>query len=196
MKKLLLSAVLVASLGAVAVANAANTSTGTITINGQIVSSTCNVAINDSNNPTITLPTYDTGALATAGAATGWTAFTMVLSGCTAVTGVPTPGTNPTKVFPYFTGTNIDTTTGYLKNTITSGSGGSNVEIALSNGQTATAGATGALALAAASGSQNVTAQLLSGNPSFTFYAGYVANGAAATAGAVSTTVQYALNYQ
>jgi major type 1 subunit fimbrin (pilin) len=190
MKKLLLSAVLAASFGAVAVANAATPVTsGTITITGQVISPTCTVTVNGSANPTINLtPYYDTNAL-TQGNAVSWTAVTMTLTNC----GVTT---NATKVYPYFTGANIDTSTGYLKNTIAAGSGGSNVEIALSNSQALS----GALTLQNGSGSQNAGTATLptSGTATLTFnyYAAYVAATANATAGGVSTSVQYALNYQ
>lgn len=185
MKKLLLSAVLAASFVAIS-ANAATTSSGTITIKGQVVSSTCNVAVNGSQSPTITLPTYDTNTLLS-GVSAGWTPVTMSLTGCTAVTGM-------TQVFPYFTGTSIDTTSGYLKNA--TGAGNSNVEVAFSTTQSIS----GALSLQNASGAQGVTPANLpttgTNAPSFTYYAGYVAYGANATAGAVNTNVQYALNYQ
>jgi major type 1 subunit fimbrin (pilin) len=194
MKKLLLSAVLVATLGAVAVANAATPVTsGTITITGQVIAPTCTVTVNGSANPTINLtPYYDINAL-TLGNAVSWTPVTMTLTGC----GVTS---NATKVYPYFTGGNIDPTNGYLKNTIASGSGGSNVEIVLSNSQTLTAGATGPLTLQNASGSQNTGTVTLptSGTATLTFsyFAAYVAALGNATPGGVSTSVQYALNYQ
>jgi major type 1 subunit fimbrin (pilin) len=185
MKKLLLSAVLVASLGAVAVANAASSSTGTITISGSVVASTCAVLVNGNASPTITLnPMINT--MLPAGASGGWTAVTMAVTNCAAVAGW-------SKVYPYFSGAGIDSTNGYLLNTAASGS---NVEIALSNTQAIT----GALTLNGASGSQGAGTMNLSGagsNGSFTYYAGYVApTGAGATVGGVTSTVQYALNYQ
>lgn len=181
MKKLLLSAVLVASLGAVTVANAATG--GTITINGQVSSSTCNVTIGGSASPTITLPTM-IDVMLPQGTSGGWTAFTMSLSGCTTIGSY-------TKVFPYFTGTQIDAANGYLKNATV---GGSNVEVVLSNAQNTT----NALTLQNGSGNQNAgSASLSAGTATFNYYAGYIAPaGAGATAGGVNTTVQYALNYQ
>ena len=185
MNKLLLSAALVAGLGVVALgaqtANAATASSGTITITGQVVSSTCNVLVNGSASPSIALPVLDTNTL-TAGTSGGWTAVNMVLNGCGAVAGY-------TKVLPHFSGANIDTANGYLKNTT---SGGSNVEIALSTSQ----GTAGALTLASTSGNQGAGSMLLSAaGATFNYYAGYVAT-AAATAGGVNTSVQYDLNYQ
>lgn len=188
MNKLLLSAALAAVIGAVAfapqAANAASTTSGTITINGSVVASTCNVAVNGSASPTITLPTVVNTMLPTTGSSGGWTAVNMVLTGCTAIT-----GSSYTSVYPYFTGSQIDSSTGYLKNAT---SGGSNVEVALSNGQSTT----GALTLAGAANAQNAGTLGAAANGSFNYYAGYVATAGAASVGGVSTTVQYALNYQ
>ncbi len=190
MNKTVMKAALLAAFGVVAIAplaaSAANTSIGTVTINGAIVTSTCNV-----NSPTVTLPTVDTGTLASTGSTAGWTSFSVTLSGCSTVSGA-------TKVFPYFSGSNVNTSNGYLNNNYTGTGSASNVEIALSNGQSTAVGTV--LALQNASGSQNVTAQALpttgTSTINFNFYAGYVAATAAATAGGVATTVQYDLNYQ
>jgi major type 1 subunit fimbrin (pilin) len=186
MKKTLLTAALLTAFGVAAMAPQARAATpsGTITFTGSLTPSTCSVVVNGGTaNQTVTLPVTPlvNGVLGTAGSSAGWTAVTLTLSGCTGLTGY-------TKVYPYFTGTNIDTTTGYLNNTGTAG----NVEIALSNGQSTT----NALTLQNASGNQNAGTQLLSApTPTFSYYAGYVAT-AAATAGSVSTSVQYNLNYQ
>jgi major type 1 subunit fimbrin (pilin) len=191
MKKTLLTAALLTAFGVAAItplaAKAANTSAGTITINGNVVTSTCNVAINGgSASPTVTLPTVDTNAFSASGVAAGWSPVTIVLSGCPAsISGL----TNNT-VVPYFFGTNVDTSTGYLKNTATSGS---NVEVALSSSEAIG----GALALNGSSGNQKTTAQALSTSAiTFNYYAGYVSTAAATTAGSVTTTVQYDLAYQ
>jgi major type 1 subunit fimbrin (pilin) len=185
MKAALLAAFGVAAIAPLAASAATNTSTGTVSISGTIVTSTCNV-----NSPTVVLPTVDTGTLAAINSTAGWTSVTITLTGCSSVTGA-------TKVFPYFSGSNINTSSGFLNNAYTAGTA-SNVQVALSNGQSAASGT--ALTLQNASGYQNVTAQALptsgTSNINFNFYAGYVAATAAATAGGVSTTVQYDLNYQ
>jgi major type 1 subunit fimbrin (pilin) len=192
MKKTILTAALLTAVGVAAVAPqaraAGNTSAGTITITGSVVTSTCNVAVNGtSGNGTVTLPTVDTGTLSTTLSTAGWTSFPITLTGCG--TSVSNGTTTYTKVFPYFTGTSVDSTSGYLDNT-----GTSNVQVALSN--SAGTGST-AVKLNQPSGSQNITAQTLSASAiTFTLYAGYVAQTAAATAGTVNTTVQYDLNYQ
>ncbi len=184
MNKLLLSAALAATLGVVAFAPqtaSAASSSGTITINGSIVASTCNVAVNGSASPTVTLPTL-INTMLPVGTSGGWTAVNMVLTGCTAIGSY-------TAVYPYFTGAQIDSTTGYLKNAT---GGGSNVQVALSTSQ----GTAGALTLQGAAGAQGAGTQTMTANSTFAYYAGYVANAANATVGGVSTTVQYALNYQ
>jgi major type 1 subunit fimbrin (pilin) len=187
MKKTLLTAALLTAFGVAAVApqaQAANSSSGTITFSGTLTASTCTVAVNGgASTTTVTLPTTPLvdGVLASSGTSAGWTAVTLTLSGCTGLTGY-------TKVYPYFSGTGIDTTTGYLNNTGTA----TNVEVALSN----TNSLTNVLTLQGASGAQNAGTQLLSATtPTFAYYAGYVATGAA-TAGGVTASVQYTLNYQ
>lgn len=188
MKKLLLSAVLVASLGAVAVANAAATSTGLITVTGTVVASTCTVAVNGTQNPTVPLGNIIASMLP-AGGTGGWQAVNMVISNCTAVNGY-------NNVIPFFSGTGIDTTNGYLKNTY--GTGASNAEVALSTSQSAG----GVLTLQNASGSQGAGSIALStqgsNSATITYYAGFVnpTTATATTAGGVNATVQYALNYQ
>lgn len=188
MKKILLSAVLVASLGAVAVANAATTtSTGTITVTGTVVASTCTVAVNGSQSPTVPLGNMIASMLP-AGSAGGWQPVQMIISNCTAVTGYST-------VIPYFSGTGVDTGNGYLKNTF--GTGASNVEVALSTSQSLS----GVLTLQNVSGSQNAGTVALttqgSNSATINYYAGFMnSSGIAATAGGVNATVQYALNYQ
>ena len=79
MKKLLLSAITAASLGAVALtANAATVSSGTINFSGTIATSTCSVAVNGNTTGTVsvTLPTVVDVMLGQAGSG-GWTAVTL-----------------------------------------------------------------------------------------------------------------------
>ncbi|WP_430392298.1 fimbrial protein [Dyella sp. 20L07] len=188
MNKLLLSTALAAIVGVASLApQAASAADGTITINGQITSATCTININGLGaSPTITLPTVQTSDFTASGTAAGYTAVTIALSNCAAGSGTPAV----TKVLPYFEqGLNTDLANGYLKNTGTA----TNVEVMLSN----SASTASKVNLAAASGAQNAgTAALISGNPSFTYYASYISTAASVTAGTVSSTVQYSLNYQ
>ncbi|MEW9571974.1 fimbrial protein [Rhodanobacter sp. Si-c] len=190
MNKTLLAAALIASFGIAAfapqAARAANTSSGTITFNGTLTASTCTVAVNGSTSSlAVTLPTTPLvdGVLGASGNSAGWTPVTLTLSGCTGLNGY-------TKVYPYFQG-GIDSTTGYLTNT----GSATNVEVALSNKQDLNTG--DPLTLQNTSGNQNAGTQLLSAStPTFSYYAGYVANGGAAGAGSVTASVTYSLNYQ
>jgi major type 1 subunit fimbrin (pilin) len=193
MKKILLTAALLTAFGVAVVAPqaasaATNSSGGTITITGNVVTSTCNVAINGgSASPTITLPTVDVNAFGgAAGVAAAWSPVNIVLTGCPAsISGL----TNNT-VVPYFFGTNVDTADNYLKNTVT---GGSNVEVALSNSESLS----GLLTLSGSLNNQNTTAKALSTSAiTFSYYAGYVSTATTTSAGSVSTTVQYDIAYQ
>lgn len=98
------------------VANAA--STGTITFNGELTDSTCNVVIDgQASDATVTLPTVSISDLPSSGKTSGRTAFNLQLSDCVV-------GTNAgqSKVSAFFqTGATVDQSTGRLKNTLTDG---------------------------------------------------------------------------
>jgi major type 1 subunit fimbrin (pilin) len=180
-------------LTAMALPMAGQASDGTITFSGAVVASTCSVKINGAtSDETVTLPTVDVASLSNATTEKqtgGGTFFKMTVGACT--------GSGNVSIY-FEAGPTVDQTTGGLINTATSGS---NVEVNLYN----------------ASGSAVVGTQILPGSfaPSANqpatllqsaatgagvtqwFYAGYstAGAGAAATAGAVSTTVTYSLIY-
>jgi major type 1 subunit fimbrin (pilin) len=172
-------------------------SDGTITFTGAVTASTCTLSVNGGANAgtaTVALPTVDRAALTGTGAGTtaAGTFFSVGVTGCTGVAdiGSGTPAA-PTSVAIYFeAGPNVDEATGGLINTVT----GSNVEVNLYN----------------ASGATIVGSQIFPGTPTHQpaaltialggtqwFYAGYSTAGAAAaaTAGAVSTSITYSLVY-
>ena len=171
-------------------------SDGTITFTGAVTASTCTLSINGGANAgtaTVALPTVDRAALTGTGAGTtaAGTFFSVGVTGCSGVAdiGSGTPAA-PTSVAIYFeAGPNVDEATGGLINTVT----GSNVEVNLYN----------------ASGSTIVGTQIQPGTPTHQptaltiasggtqwFYAGYATvAAAAATAGAVSTSITYSLVY-
>jgi major type 1 subunit fimbrin (pilin) len=173
-------------------------SDGTITFTGAVTASTCTLSVNGSGtgNATVTLPTVDTSALSNTGIGTtaAGTFFSVALGTCTGLAdiGSPVPAA-PTHVAIYFeAGPNVDEATGGLINTVTVA--GSNVEVNLYN----------------ASGSTKVGTQIqpgtsthlpaplpIAGGVTQWFYAGYSTAGAAAaaTAGAVSTSITYSLVY-
>jgi major type 1 subunit fimbrin (pilin) len=171
-------------------------SDGTITFTGAVTASTCTLSINGGSNAgtaTVALPTVDRAALTATGAGTtaAGTFFSVGVSGCTGIAdiGSGTP-VAPTSVAIYFeAGPNVDEATSGLINTVA----GSNVEVNLYN----------------ASGSTIVGTQIQPGTPTHQpaaltiasggvqwFYAGYsTVAAAAATAGAVSTSITYSLVY-
>jgi major type 1 subunit fimbrin (pilin) len=159
-----------------ALAGTAHASDGKITFTGSIDTQTCKIG---DANPTITLPTVNTTALATDGTESGATPFNISLSGCA-------PGG---KVHTFFeTGNSVDTSTGYLKNT----GDAKNVEVALKNGDDASD-----IKLGQADGSQNSKTVDIDkdGNATLGYFAKYHATGAA-EAGKVSSNVEYSMSYE
>lgn len=165
------------------VAHAADS--GTITINGKVMNSTCDVTGNGGTNDfTVTLPPVAKTALASSGQTAGDTGFTLSLSNC------PTTPAGLKVGAQFYSSANADAT-GRLTNTVTSG-GATNVAIQLLDGSS------NPIAVAASQSGAAVTDQTTvpaSGNASLSYTARYYATGVA-TAGNVSTTVQYVINYQ
>jgi major type 1 subunit fimbrin (pilin) len=171
-------------------------SDGTITFTGAVTASTCTVNVNASGaaNATIALPTVDTSALtnaATKTAAAG-TFFNIAVSACTAVADIAPGPAAPTTVKVYFeAGPNIDEATGGLINTVA----GSNVEVNLYNASGSTIVGS---QIQPGTQTHQPAAQAIGAGGTQWFYAGYSTAGAAAaaTAGAVSTSITYSLIYQ
>lgn len=161
-------------------ANAAQASDGTITFNGKVIAQTCTINGGGAgNNFTVTLPTVSSSDLATAGSTTGRTAFSIALTNCTPATG------NVSAFFEQ--GSTVDSVT---NNLINQTGGGTTAEIQLvnANGSTIAIGhqptpdTTNAVALNAGAATLNYAAQ-------------YYAKVANTTAGALTTTVTYSINY-
>lgn len=171
MKKIILAASALA-LGSVA----AHAADGTITINGMVTDQTC--TINDGTEDIIVnLPTVGTSALA-AGQTAGRTPFTISLTDC-----------SDGKVATYFepgAHTNAD---GYLNNTVVTQEGATNVQVQLLGDNNEVIKV---LAGAVQPNSQEVT--VANGSADLNYYAQYFATGTA-TAGEVSTSVQYSIVY-
>lgn len=173
MKKTLIASLLAA---AALVPVASHASDGTITFTGQVVAQTC--AVSNSGTVAVALPRVSTTALATAGATTGTTAFNINLTGCAAGS-----------VRSFFeAGPNVDTGTGRLKNTATSGA--TNVQVGLVNSDNT------AITIGASSGSQGTSYVTIPANGALalSYAARYVATGLA-TSGAVNTSVTYSLEF-
>jgi major type 1 subunit fimbrin (pilin) len=184
---------------------ASQASDGTITFTGAVTANTCAVDVNGAGaaNATVHLPTVSTAALTNAAAAgpvaakttAAGTFFNIAVSACTATPLNDFGGGAPTTVAIYFeAGPNVDQVTGGLINAT-----GSNVEVNLYNASAASI-VTSQIMPGTATG-QPAT-QLMSAGGTQWFYAGYSTlghnglAGAAATAGAVSTSVTYSLVYQ
>ena len=170
-------------------------SDGTITFTGAVTANTCTVSVNASGaNATVALPTVSTAALdntSTKTTAAG-TFFNMAVSACTATPLADIGGNAPTTVQIYFeAGPNVDEVTGGLINTVA----GSNVEVRLYN---ASAAAIVGTQIMPGTGTNQPLTQAIGTGGTQWFYAGYSTAGAnaAATAGAVSTSVTYSLIYQ
>jgi major type 1 subunit fimbrin (pilin) len=177
MKKTLLSALLIAGFGVAAFApqSALAASTGTISFTGRVLADTCAIAVN--GGATVVLPNVSTLAFGGAsGNVAGTTApFTIALSGC---------DTNIIKANMAFTGGNIDTTTGNLKNTTT---GGSNVQIQLLNSTDQ--------AINTSTNSNSPVITVASGASSTSLKAQYISTATATTAGLVTSNVGFTLTY-
>lgn len=152
---------------------------GHITVNGRIVANTCSITSGSAGKHTVTLPTVATSSLASQGKVAGRTPVTIALTGCTPATG---------KVALFFEqGAGTDMSSGYLKNTATSGS---NVEVQLLNADQS------AIALNAPKATQNSQeVDLTGGAANLTYFAQYIAARAPATAGDVTANTDFTITY-
>ncbi|HIC1731242.1 fimbrial protein [Enterobacter kobei] len=188
MKKLSKLAIL-AVLSTIGTAAAAED--GTITFEGTISDATCTItggdAQGESESPdfTVHLPSISTTALATDGQRAGDTPFHITLSGANC-----TNGKVASVFFELAQSTNIDATTGNLKNTVAKASGGAEkVQVGLLDSSKAK------LNLNTANDSAK-TVTVAGNTARFDYWAQYVATGGASTAGQVSTDVVYSIKYQ
>ncbi|UGB38298.1 fimbrial protein [Frateuria soli] len=189
MSKRLLSAALIAGLGLAFGANAATANSvsnsspdGSITITGTVVGQTCKVdgkSAGTADAISVALPTVLTSNLASAGATAGQKQFSIGITGCDAALST---------VQTYFSGTNIDTTTGNLSN---NGSA-ANVQVQLLNADASAINLGGADASAQNSQTANLDA---TGSATLDYTAQYIAQGGAAGSGDVNTSVQFTMVY-
>jgi major type 1 subunit fimbrin (pilin) len=173
-------------------------SDGTITFTGAVTASTCTLSVNGGANAgtaTVALPTVDMAALTGSGVGTtaAGTFFSVGVTACTAASDIGTTPHAPTQVAIYFeAGPNVDEATGGLINTVTVA--GSNVEVNLYNASGSTKVGT---QIQPGTSTHQPAALTLPGGGTQWFYAGYsTVAAAAATAGAVSTSITYSLVYQ
>ncbi|HEP8699048.1 TPA: type 1 fimbrial protein [Pseudomonas aeruginosa] len=160
----------------------ANASDGTITFSGKIIDSTCIIEAGGSKDFTVNLPSVSKASLASTGAVSGRTPFTITLSGC---------GTG--NVATYFEpGSTVDYDSGRLLNQTSPDAGGAtNVELQL-------LGSTSEfLPIKAGSPTQTNSQQVAvdrDGTAKLDYYAEYYATGAA-TPGDINTNVKYTIIY-
>lgn len=181
MNKLLLTSALAVVFGAAALApQAARATDGTINITGTITSTTCVVNTGSPATIAVTLPTISTSALSTAGQLAGYTQFPITLSGCAS-------GTKATTYFEQGPNTLAN------GNLLNNGTAGTDVQVRLFNSDQTTQ-----VALNGAAGSQNsetITTDT-SGAGTLNYWAAYYANAPVTTAGTVSTSVEFTMQYQ
>ncbi|AKM45426.1 fimbrial protein [Burkholderia contaminans] len=173
---------LVATFGLAAV-SVAHASDGTITFNGSIQATTCQIE-NASKDVAVSLPTVGAAALGDAGKTSGRTPFELRLTGCTA------DEKNPQKVRTFFeAGADVDTSTGRLNNSITDG-GAKNVQIQVLNDQHEQI-------LLGQAGDQKSQAVAIDtdGKAVMKYFAEYYATGKA-EAGKINSKVQFSLSYE
>ncbi len=157
-------------------------STGTITFNGELTANTCDVIVDGQNkDATIVLPTVSTSQLTAAAQTAGRTGFNMALSNCA--------GTLKTAAAFFESGATVDTVTGRLTNTNTTGA--KNVSLQLLDGANSAviqAGNTNQV-------TKNTYATITGASASLPYAVQYYAEGAT-TAGLVKSSVVYSIMYK
>jgi len=176
----------IAALFSAAGAQFASASDGTINFNGELTDQTCTIAVNGTVSPaiaTVTLPAVSVASLTVAGQVSGATSFNIELSNCSRVGG--------TAAAFFEAGGSVDQFTGNLNNTAGVG-GATNVQLQLLDSQT------GSQIQAGNSSQISATTRnfISGGGPTIMPYAvQYYALGAT-TAGPVTSSVTYSINYQ
>ncbi|GED23656.1 fimbrial protein [Halomonas halmophila] len=180
---------------------------GTVNFEGEVVNSTCNVVPADQDK-TVVLPTVSVSALDTAGATAGATPFSISLENCTVGDGGSPPvselslpvsatAANQFDVSAYFEpGGTVDSSTGRLINTASDGDGATNVQIELLNSQGAPIAIREVGGDGLQPGAEWYAVDGDDGAVTMNYFARYHATGGPATAGVVSSTVDFTLTYQ
>ncbi|WP_339511789.1 fimbrial protein [Pseudomonas sp. RL_15y_Pfl2_60] len=162
-------------------ASGAYAADGTITITGQVVDSSCDIAVNGATgDATVVLPSVSKTTLANPGDTAGATSVSMSLTGC--------PATGSVRA--YFEALNVDQATGYLTNTAAA-TPAENVQV-----QVTDASGTGIdLRTNDNNNFVDFTDDAGVGTANLEYGVQYVATDAA-TAGQVETQLVYSLDYQ
>lgn len=183
-KTLLFVAVTAAATGMAAISTTALAADGQVNFTGTVVAQTCQVngagVGAQTTLPTVALPQVLTPTLVSSGATAGATTFSIGITNCdSALKSVAT----------LFSGSNIDSTTGNLKNTASGGA--NNVQLQLLNSDNSVIKLN--QSTAAAQGSKS--ASLSGGAATLGYIAQYVSTGNT-SAGAVASNVQFTMIYQ
>jgi len=177
-----------------AISTSALAQTGTITVNGKVIADSCTPNITGGGtsvtgtapNFTVTLPDVSSASLSSAGATAGDTAFTLELTGCTLSAGT-------TQMWAFFSGGNVNPTTGRLNNT------GSSLDVSfqLTNGFGGAPIIAGGSAAGAPGAGQGSSATFSAGSASKQYAVRYYANSGlpSGAAGNVSSSVTYNIQY-
>lgn len=157
-------------------------SDGTITINGLVTTTSCNVTVDGGTaDATVTLPDVSSVQLAETGDVAGAKDFTFALTGCT------TGG----KVRAYFENDNVNSGTGNLDNSTLPGDGGAtNVQVQITDG------AGTRIDLASAAQANNPYVDITDDAATLPYKAQYVSSNGQVIAGLVNTNLVYTLEYQ
>jgi major type 1 subunit fimbrin (pilin) len=180
-------ALIIALLAAFGFAGAAQAADGTVTFNGQLTSVTCTVhggaAGAASGDFTVALPTLSTTALAAQGAVAGSTGFNIVVGGAG-----DTGCTDGTKASVHYEASSplIDPASGNLN--LAAGSTATNVQVQITD-----AGAANA-PINLFTNTTSTPVVIANNTATLPFAAQYFATGAA-TAGTVSSNVQYSIAF-
>jgi major type 1 subunit fimbrin (pilin) len=181
MKKLVIVSALAAVFGSVGLAQAA--STGTITFNGELTATTCEVMVDgQAADALVTLPTVGTNQLTAAGNTAGQTGFNMALSNCA--------GTLTTASAFFEAGASVDLVTGRLKNMTGTAE---NVSLQLRD-----ASHTSQQVIQAGNTNQTIETtyvDIASGSANLPYYVEYYAEDAT-KAGTVASNVIYSIQYK
>lgn len=188
--KLALAATLALALGTAGFApqTAHAADTGTITINGKVISQTCEITGGAGTNGgstdfTVTLPVVNASDLSNANQTAGKTNFSLALSNC------PTSPTVSVGA-KFYSASNVDAN-GNLSNTATT-SAASNVAIQLLDKNDDAIALTSDVASAVNTDSGE---PITNGNATLNYAAQYISVPGSATAGNVKTTVTYQITY-
>ena len=178
-----LKQILLAGIAAGA-ANMAMATTGTITFNGEIVTDTCAVSVDGASSTIVTLPTVQTSSLNASGLSTGTTNFSLYVKNCgdaVDARGITLTFTDPN---------GFDTTNNNLLKNFATATPATNVGIELATGSDFAA------AIVFAGAPYTTPTHLTSsGAVTLPFSARYTATGVA-TAGAVSSTMDWTITYK